>query len=75
MFRDPNFLTGKRSFLKTVHDPFRLAAPTEEKGGRCTAGGTGKRKVETNAPAARAAGREFHGKGKRQIPERTVPVC
>jgi len=76
VFRDPTFLTGKRSFLKAVHVPFRLAAPTEEKGQRSPAGGTGKRKVETNAPApVRAAGREFHGKGKRHVPERTVPVC
>ena len=76
MFRDPTFLTGKRSFFKSCPCAIPPCSSDRGEGGAVYSRRTGKRKVETNAPApVRAAGREFHGKGKRHVPERTVPVC
>ena len=38
----PKLLDGEKIIFKTVHDPFRLAAPTEEKGGGVLQEGRGK---------------------------------
>jgi hypothetical protein len=75
----PKFLDGDKIIPQNCRDgpSCHVQLRPKEKGGKSNRRRMGKRKsgnwLLPAAVQARAGGREFHGKGKRHIPRRTVP--